>query len=327
VAVTSLIKVPFEDDWGAVLVSLPASLGVGQILGSEDQNLLIGRPANLRRWASLHLGQGRPRRPGSRPPTDLRPVARAVRYRLAASAFEQRLVFERLMGLYVPSEARRDLKVPGYLHLDPRERFPRVSVCPADVEPSQLFGPFRNRRAAEGALKALHKLFPLRPCDFVFEPDPALELGLSCLYAQVRTCAAPCLVRVSEEGYRSLASETSCFLADPHLRSEEIASWIPPWVTRVEGSFGLVVVRGQGGVELYPVRGGAVLEEGAVTAPEAELEGAVDRVSWPATEGVRDDRPWLSEWLHAPRRKGAYFVLSGPGPSEGLPERIRSALS
>ncbi len=55
----------------------------------------------------------------------------------------------------------------------------RGSPCAgADGDPRGLFGPFRDRRAAEKARDALHRLFPLRPCDFAFEPDPALPLGL-----------------------------------------------------------------------------------------------------------------------------------------------------
>ena len=111
------------------------------------------------------------------------------------------------MAPLVPLSARRDLKPPRYLHLDPAERFPRVTVRGTRRERAALFGPFRDRRGARSARDAVsQRSFPLRPCDYAFEPDPALPLGLGCLYAQVRTCAAPCLSRVSEEAYRALAA-------------------------------------------------------------------------------------------------------------------------
>src|SRR5438132_90588 len=145
---------------------------------------------------SSPIGKSPPAPKGRRPRTDLRPVAKAVRWSETTSAFHQRLVYERLMAQYVRPEKRRDLKPPAYIHLDPTERFPRLSVRGPEAGPRSLYGPFRNRKAAARAVDALHKLFPLRPCDYTFEPAADLALGLGCVYAQVRTCAAPCLQRV-----------------------------------------------------------------------------------------------------------------------------------
>src|SRR5207249_2169606 len=131
---------------------------------------VIGKAANLRRWASGHLGQGPPPPRGRRPRTDLRPVAKAVRWSETTSPFHQRLVYERLMAEYIRPEKRRDLKPPAYIHLDPDERFPRLSVRGPEADPQNLYGPFRHRKAAARAVDALHRLFPLRPCDYTFEP-------------------------------------------------------------------------------------------------------------------------------------------------------------
>src|SRR5207247_5152314 len=245
---------------------MPSAAGVGQILGEEGRSLLVARPASRRRCAASHRGLGRPSRRGGRPPTDLRPVARALSFTATTSGFHQRLVFERLMARYVPASARRDLKPPAYLHLDPAERFPRVTVRGAvagDSSLSGLFGPFRNRRAAARAVAALHKVFPLRPCDYEFDPAPDLALGLGCVYAQVRTCTAPCLSRVSEDAYRGLAAEASQFLTRPLARPEESRAWIPEWVASAE-TRALVVETGREGIEIYPVMAGAVLEGQAV---------------------------------------------------------------
>lgn len=310
-----------------MLGGIPAAAGVGQILGPGGSNLLIGRPANLRRWAAAHLGAGRPPRPGQRPPTDLRPVATALGHVVTTSLFGQRLVFERLMARHVPPSARRDLRPPGFLHLDPGERFPRVTVRDLEHGPVGLFGPFRNRKAAERARAALHKLFPLRPCDYVFEPHPELPLGLGCVYAQVRTCAAPCLARVSEEVYRALAAEAASFLARSGSRSAEAAEWLPAWVAAVSGSRGLVVAIGSEGVELHPVREGSVLEELSVIGHEEELAASVDRLRWDALAVARPDWPWLCAWLHDPRRRGTYLVVEDPTDTDRILAETRRALA
>lgn len=317
-----LTRVPFESA-GPALSQIPQALGVGQILGPEGRNLLIGRAANLRRWFSGHLGTGRPPRPGRRPAMDLSPVAATLAYAVASSAFQQRLLFERLLGGYVPLAARRDLKRPAYLRLDPGERFPRITVHVAGGD-GPLFGPFRDRRAAQRAVEALHKRIPLRPCDYRFEPDPAWPLGLGCLYAQVRSCAAPCLARVSEDQYRELAMQAVALLSDPERRDEESRSWLPEWIAG--GGDGLVVERGRAALELYPVKTGGVLDEAAARCSLEELDEAVASLSWSAAEAPRDDRPWLTVWLYSPRKTGAYLPIVDSEPRQTLAARIRSAL-
>jgi hypothetical protein len=317
-----LTRVRFEGS-GPTLGQIPQALGVGQILGAQDRNLLVGRAANLRRWFAGHLGQARPPRPGRRPATDLSPVAETLAYARASSPFQQRLLYERLLSRYVPLSARRDLKRPAYLHLDPEERFPRLAAQPAGGD-GPLFGPFRDRRAAQRALEAMHKRIPLRPCDYRFEPDPALPLGLGCLYAQVRSCSAPCLARVSEDEYRALARQAAALLSDPELRDDESRAWLPNWV--VASGNGVVAERGRGGLELYPVTNGAVLDESAWRGPLDELDRAVASLTWAAVAEPRDDRPWLTAWLYAPRKSGAYLpVFDEPRPA--LAAKIRAALS
>lgn len=316
-----LTRIPLASA-AAALPLVPPSLGVGQILGPEDRSLVIGRAANLRRWFAGHLGAGTPPRPGRRPATDLSPVATTLAYAVASSAFRQRLIFERLMGLHVPLSARRDLKRPAYLRLDPSERFPRLTVVPVGAGPT--FGPFRDRRAAQRALEETHKRIPLRPCDYTFEPDPALPLGLGCLYAQVHSCAAPCLLRVSERDYADLAVRAQALLSGPEGRDEECRAWLPDWVAR-EGC-ALVVERARGRLELYPVSGACVLDAAAVEVSLESLDEAVARLSWAAASPLRDDRPWLSAWLHSPRKTSVYLALVDPDRPRELAAKIRRVL-
>ena len=296
---------------------------MGQILGDEGRSLVIGRPASLRRWAASHLGAGRPPRPGKRPPTDLRPVARAISFTPTTSGFHQRLVFERVMSRHVPRSARRDLKPPAYLHLDPGERFPRLTIrstAPAGARLPGLFGPFRNRHAAARAVAALHKLFPLRPCDYEFEPAGDLALGLGCVYAQVHTCAAPCLTRVTEDAYRGLAAEAAHFLAEPQQRAEETRSWIPEWVTAAD-SRALVIEEAGDRVEIYPIVAGTVMEERAITCHPKDIEDVLGGMNWTGANETGHDRDWLAGWLYTPRRAGRYVVLDGDGNESALVRR------
>ena len=328
--VSAYTSIELEGDRAAALNRLPSRAGVGQILGPQGQNLIIGRPANLRRWAANHLGLGRPVAKGKRPPTDLSPIATAVAFAEATSPFHQRLLFERLMDRHVPRAQRRDLKPPAFLHLDPAERFPRLSVRGAQEDRAHCFGPFRDKKAAERARDALHKLRPLRPCDYVFEPDPELPLGLGCLYAQVRSCAAPCLSRVTEQAYGVLAHDVEALLAGSAPPPEALGQVLPEFVAAA-GSRGLVVESNQEEVELYPVMAGAVLEEGAIRVALASesgpLEAALRGLRFEGASPLPDDLPWLLQWILGPRQGGGYLVRRDSETASVLAARVREVLT
>lgn len=311
------------DSVEAALGALPAGPGVVQFLAPGERNLLIGRAANLRKWAGSHLGAGRPPRPGQRPPLDLRPVAESLRFAASRGEFEQRLLFERLMARHVPLSARRDLKPPSWLHLDTGERFPRLSVRGprAARAGGALFGPFRDVKAAGRARDLLHKRLPLRPCEYDFEPHPELPLGLGCVFAQTRTCAAPCLVRATEDDYRALARRAEDILAggDEPSRAE-----LPGWVAPREARALVVDPLAGGGLALYPVRAGQVFEGHALRCDAERLDDGLAGLVWPAASG-EPDWPWLVSWLLAPKRKGRYLVAPEEAPGD-LARRLRAAL-
>lgn len=223
------------------------------------------------------------------------------------------------MAPLVPLSKRRDLRPPAYLHIDLAERFPRLSVRVPDgaadgVALRGLYGPFRDRRAAERALKPLHKRFALRPCDYVFEPHPQLALGENCLYAQVRTCAAPCLERVSVAQYQALAHALAVFLAAPEQRPADAREFLPEVVSAAAGR-AVIVAQARAGLELYPYLDGAVFEEQRVDVPRAEvgsdavLSAALRGLDWRSAAARRDDRTWLAAHLLAASGDTCYVTL------------------
>ena len=315
---------PLADDVPGAVARVPAAPGVAEILGLEGRSLVLGTASNLRQWAASRLGLAGPGAAGRRPRTNLAGIATAVGWTRAEGAFCQRLIYERLMAPRVPLSARRDLKPPVFLHLDPAQGFPRVTIRGAEDGTAGLFGPFPDRRAAEKARDAVLRAFPLRPCDYSFEPDPAWPTGLGCLYAQVRSCAAPCLGRVDEDTYRSLAGRAADWLALPSARAE-VPSGVPGFVASVEGSRAVIVDAGRRDVGLYPVSRGRVLDEAAVLVAPADLDGAVARLSWPSP-GPSEDWPWLASWLRTPKGRASYVVAGDPPDREALAAAVRAVL-
>ncbi len=320
----ALAFVPLAGDATGALQKVPTGPGVGQIVAAEGRSLVVGVASSLRRWAASQLGLAKKPAVGRRPRLDLSAVAEQIGWIEADGPFRQRLLYERLLAPLVPLASRSDLKPPVFLHVDPEQRFARVTLRAADAGLAGLYGPFRDRRAAQKARDALHRLFPLRPCDFSFEPDPALPLGVACLYAQVRSCAAPCLARVSEGEYRSLAQQAVAWLSSPLARAQADLA-VPATLSAAGSSRALVLDAGRQAIGLFPVRAGRVLEDVALSVAPDELEAAIGRLTWPAGEGP-DDWPWLLAWLRGPRRRGAYLLVREDQDRAQLVARVRAGL-
>ncbi len=196
----------------------------------------------------------------------------------------------------------------------------------ADEGPAGLFGPFRDRRAAEKARDALHRLFPLRPCDYAFEPDPALPLGLGCLYAQVRSCAAPCLARVSEEEYRALAARAAAWLGRPGGEDAAPAA-VPAIVSAVDVARARGRRRGAKGDRPLPgARAGACSRTAAVDRRRRRTLEAAVAGSTGRSAGGPDDWPWLAAWLRSPRGRASYVLAGDVDDRRRSPPRVRAAL-
>jgi hypothetical protein len=65
-----------------------------------------------------------------------------------------------------------------------------------------------------------------------------------------------------------------------------------------------------------------VLEEASVRADKERLAQAVESLRWPAPDPPRDDRRWLSAWLHARKRTGEYIDVGPEDAPFALATRI-----
>jgi hypothetical protein len=284
------------------LALIPAAPGVGQILADGERNLVIGRPANLRKWTAGHLGRARAPRtvPGKlppRPPTDLTPIATAVAYAVTSSPFAQRLAYERLMARYVPLSKRRDLKRPAFLRLAPDGiGYPHLLVQSSREGPD-VFGPFRDTRAATRARDALYKHFQVRPCDFDFNPASGLPAGLAADVARLLSGGGGVVE-------------------------------VPPWVGRGD-SRSLVADRSRAGTEIFVIAGGSVIDGAMRTATPETLEAAIEPiVSTMRDDGATvrpDDTPWLNAWRHG-KHTGIEIPIAANDSASDIAARLRQEM-
>jgi len=111
----------------------------------------------------------------------------------------------------------RDDKSYPYLKLTWKEDFPRLFLTRKKVrDGSKYFGPYPNVGLVRRLLRYLWKqhMFPLRPCRYEFSEKNPLPLvkAKQCLYYHTKECPAPCVARISKDGYRQIAKDTELFL-------------------------------------------------------------------------------------------------------------------
>ncbi len=175
----------------AALGPLPARPAVYALRDAAGATLTIGHTADLR--GRLLKVDG--------------PVvaAAAVEYLPCGSAFEGALRQLAWLRTLEPERYGSSLPypLPLYLKLDLRAKFPRFEPTDVpDVGPAiRLFGPYPTRKALEAAESALYGTLPLRRCTWDVQGHDVDE---SCIYLQMRRCAAPCTGDVSVQAYRWL---------------------------------------------------------------------------------------------------------------------------
>ncbi len=144
---------------------------------------------------------------------NLRGAATRVEFWRTASRLEGNLVLYEIAKRYLPGSYLEfvKLRMPAYVRLIQSNRFPRTQVTSRmSKEPSQYYGPFRTRAAAEEFEHGFLDLFQLRRCQEDLEPRPEHP---GCIYGEMNMCLRPCQQVVGVEEYASEAARVADFLA------------------------------------------------------------------------------------------------------------------
>ncbi len=189
------------------LRTLDASPGVYRMLNAASEVLYVGKARNLKARVSNYA---RPSGHSGRIARMIHETASMMflttRTELEALLLEQNLI-KQLKPRYNVL-LRDDKSFPNIL-ISAEHPFPQIKKHRGKKsEKGAYFGPFASAGAVNRTLNQLQKVFLLRNCsDSMFQSRTR-----PCLQHQIKRCSAPCVGKISAEGYGRLVSDATRFL-------------------------------------------------------------------------------------------------------------------
>jgi excinuclease ABC subunit C len=189
------------------LKTLDGSPGVYRMLNAASEVLYVGKARNLKARVSNYA---RPSGHSARIARMIHETASMMflttRTELEALLLEQNLI-KQLKPRYNVL-LRDDKSFPNIL-ISAEHPFPQIKKHRGKKsEKGAYFGPFASAGAVNRTLNQLQKVFLLRNCsDAMFDSRTR-----PCLQYQIKRCSAPCVGKISAEGYAALVDDAKRFL-------------------------------------------------------------------------------------------------------------------
>lgn len=175
---------------------LPNTPGVYLFRDRQDDVLYIGTSGNLRARTRSYFTKSETR---SRMGEMVR-LAERIEGIECATTLEAEVREARLIAHHKPPYNRRSRNPDKVVWLKlTNEAWPRLSMVRKILnDGANYMGPFRNKRAAEGAIAALHDVFRIRQCTQKLARRPRKS---PCALAQMGHCLSPCDGSATPEVY------------------------------------------------------------------------------------------------------------------------------
>jgi excinuclease ABC subunit C len=189
------------------LRSLDGSPGVYRMLNAASEVLYVGKARNLKaRVSNYARASGHSGRIARMIHETASMMFLTTRTELEALLLEQNLI-KQLKPRYNVL-LRDDKSFPNIL-ISSEHPFPQIKKHRGKKsEKGAYFGPFASAGAVNRTLNQLQKVFLLRNCsDSMFETRTR-----PCLQHQIKRCSAPCVGKISPEGYATLVADATRFL-------------------------------------------------------------------------------------------------------------------
>src|SRR5262245_10143850 len=192
------------------LKRLPTKPGVYLFRDERGQVLYVGKAKSLRsRVRSYFQARGRDRPTISQLPERVADVEVIVTgTEVEALHLEQNLVKRHRPPFNV--RLRADKSFP-YIAVTVEDEFPRV-MCTRERHRRGVvyFGPYANAKKVRETLDVLNRVFRFRPCE---GPKPGRHSGIPCLDYHIDRCHAPCVGYISADDYAEIIDGVVQFLS------------------------------------------------------------------------------------------------------------------
>lgn len=189
------------------LKTLDGSPGVYRMLNAASEVLYVGKARNLKARVSNY----------ARPSGHSGRIARMIHETVSMMFLTTRTELEALL---LEQNLIKQLKPRYNVLLRDDKSFPNILISSEHPYPQikkhrgkksekgAYFGPFASAGAVNRTLNQLQKVFLLRNCsDSIFDSRTR-----PCLQYQIKRCSAPCVGKISPEGYATLVDDAKRFL-------------------------------------------------------------------------------------------------------------------
>jgi len=190
------------------LRTIPAQPGVYRMLDRKGDGLYVGKARNLKSRVQNYAHPAGLSNRLRRMIAETSAVEIVVTHTEAEALLLECNMIKRLMPRY--NVLLRDDKSFPFIHLSADHDFPQLTKYRgARTQEGSYFGPFASAGAVNRTLVTLQKAFLLRSCsDSIFTARTR-----PCLLHQIKRCSAPCVGRISREGYAALIDQARVFLS------------------------------------------------------------------------------------------------------------------
>src|SRR5215469_3228680 len=196
------------------LRTVPMQPGVYRMLDRKGDGLYVGKARNLKNRVQNYAHPAGLSNRLRRMIAETAAVEVVVTHTEAEALLLECNMIKRLMPRY--NVLLRDDKSFPFIHLTSTHEFPQLTKYRgARDREGTYFGPFASAGAVNRTLVTLQKAFLLRSCSnsvFATRTRP-------CLLYQIKRCSAPCVGRISQDGYAALIEQARVFLSG---RSDDV---------------------------------------------------------------------------------------------------------
>ena len=191
---------------------IPTKPGVYFFKDVDSEIIYIGKAKNLRNRVRSYFQKSKHQ--SAKNISLIKRIAN-VEWLVVRSEVEALLTEANLIKQHQPhyNVSLKDDKSFPYIRIT-KEPYPRVFITREVVrDGSKYFGPYTDVYHLRRSLKAVHKIFPVRSCDyFINDESIAAEKVSLCLDYHIKKCQGPCEGMVLESDYNEMIKQVIQFL-------------------------------------------------------------------------------------------------------------------